>query len=152
MVIRDELYEIGIRQRRAMFGAEGAEGRVDTTTDLNDKLEDFVTRTTFGDIWQRPGLSLADRSKVTFAMLLASGKEHELRVHAVGALENGVSPIELREIALQGLLYCGIPAAVLGTRVLREVFEASGIGELLDDEAESTRAGRSHPDVTTADA
>ena len=53
MVIRDELYEIGIRQRRAMFGAEGAEGRVDTTTDLNDKLEDFVTRTTFGPFRRR---------------------------------------------------------------------------------------------------
>lgn len=151
MVIRDELYEIGLRQRRDMFGMKGAEERVDTTTDLNDKLEDFVTRTTFGDVWQRPGLSLAGRSSVTFAMLLASGKEHELRVHAEGALENGVSPIELREIVLQGLLYCGIPAAVLGVRVLREVFDARGIGDVLDGEADATRAGRT-PEHATSNA
>jgi 4-carboxymuconolactone decarboxylase len=149
VVIRDDLYEIGIRQRRVMFGPQGAEARVESTTDLNDKLEDFVTRTTFGDIWQRPGLSLAARSEVTFAMLLANGKEHELRVHAEGALENGVSPIELREIVLQSLLYCGIPAAVLGVRVLREVFEARGISEVLDGEAETARATRT-PATTDA--
>ncbi|MCR2764015.1 carboxymuconolactone decarboxylase family protein [Microbacterium sp. zg.B48] len=151
MVIRDELYDIGMQQRRAMFGTQGAEARVDTTTDLNDKLEDFVTRTTFGDVWQRPGLSLAARSEVTFAMLLANGREHELRVHAEGALENGVSPIELREIVLQGLLYCGIPAGVLGVRVLREVFEARGIGDALDGEADATRAARS-PASTRAES
>lgn len=140
MVIRDERYDLGIAQRRLMFGHAGAEGRVDSTTDLNDKLEDFVTRDTFGDLWQRPGLSIKDRSKVTFAMLAATGREHELRVHARGALANGVTPIELREIGLQALHYCGIPAGVSAMRGLDEVFREIGVGPELDGEADRTRA------------
>ncbi len=143
MVVQDELYEIGIRQRRAMFGAAGAEERVGSTTGLDDKVEDFVTRTTFGDIWQRPGLGLADRSRATFAMLIATGKSHEARVHARGALANGVTPVELREIVLQALLYCGIPAAVEGLRALGEVFAEAGISLDLDGEAERTRSAPS---------
>lgn len=140
MVIKDDAYVAGINQRRAMFGPAGAEGVVDATTDVNDKLEDFVTRQTFGDLWQRPGLSLKDRSKVTFAMLVANGRTHELRVHARGAIANGVSPVELREIVLHALHYCGIPAAVGGMQGIKEVFADLGIGPDLDGEAERTRA------------
>jgi 4-carboxymuconolactone decarboxylase len=142
LVIRDELYEIGIEQRRKMFGTPGADAVVDHTTGVNDKIEDFVTRLTFGDVWQRPGLSIKDRSKVTFAMLVATGKPHELRVHARGAIANGVTPIELREIVLQALLYCGIPAAVEGIRGLNDVFRDLGIPPILDGEAEETRRYR----------
>lgn len=144
MVIRDELYEQGIAQRREMFGDAGADAQVDHTTALNDKLQDFVTRNCFGDIWQRPGLSLTDRSKVTFAMLVASGKSHEMRIHAQGAIANGVSPVELREIAIHSLLYCGIPASVEAHRALEEVFTNLGV-ELDDDAAVAppAAAGRS---------
>lgn len=135
MVIQDELYEIGIRQRRAMFGSAGAEDQVEHTTDLNDKLQDFVTRNCFGDIWQRDGLSIPDRSKVTVAMLVATGKSHEMRVHARGAIENGVSPLELREIVVQSILYCGIPAAAEGLRVLEDVFAEMQVGASLDGES-----------------
>jgi len=140
MVIRDDAYVVGLNQRRAMFGSAGAEKIVDHTTDINDKIEDFVTRETFGDLWQRPGLSLRDRSKVTFAMLVANGRVHEMRVHARGAIANGVSPVELREIVLHALHYCGVPAGVEGTRALTEVFADLGIGPELDGEAERTRA------------
>jgi len=134
MVIRDELYDVGIAQRRAMFGPEGAEDQVDNTNWLNDKIQDFVTRNCFGDIWQRPGLSLADRSKVTFAMLIAAGKPHETRIHARGALANGVSPLELREIAVHAILYCGIPAAVDGIQALDDVLTEKGI--VIDNETD----------------
>lgn len=140
MVIKDDAYVAGINQRRAMFGSAGAEGVVDATTDINDKLEDFVTRETFGDLWQRPGLSLKDRSKITFAMLVATHRGPELRVHARGAIANGVTPVELREIVLHGLHYCGIPAAVDGARGLKEVFAELGIGPEFDGEAERSRA------------
>lgn len=137
-MIQDELYEIGIAQRRHMFGVAGAEDQVENTTDLNDKLQDYVTRTCFGDIWQRPGLSIRDRSVATFAMLVAAGKPHEMRVHVRGALENGVSPVELREIAVHSLLYCGIPAANEGLRAIEDVFAERGIAAWLDGEAGGT--------------
>lgn len=123
-----------------MFGPAGADNIVDNTTDVNEKLEDFVTRTCFGDIWQRPGLELADRSKVTLAMLLATGKTHEIRVHMRGALQNGVTPLQLREIVVHSVLYCGIPTAVEGVRAMNEVFADLGISTELDGEAATNRA------------
>lgn len=124
-----------------MFGAAGADAQVDNTTALNDKLQDYVTRSCFGDIWQRPGLSLRDRSAVTFAMLIATGKSHEMRVHAEGAIANGLTPVELREIAVHSLLYCGIPASVEAHRALEEVFAGMGLA-LDDDEIDATASVR----------
>jgi len=135
-VLRDELYEIGLAQRHAMFGPAAAEDQVEHTTDLNDKLQEYVTRTCFGDIWQREGLSLDLRSMITVAMLIASAKPHEIRVHLNGALANGVTPLQLREIVVHSILYCGIPSAVEGMRALEEVLTARGIAFSLDGEAE----------------
>lgn len=126
-MIRDELYDKGLEQRRTMFGPGGAEDQVEHTTDINDKLQDFVTRNCFGDIWQREGLSTADRSKITIAMLLATGKAHETRIHIRGGLANGLSVEEIREIALHSILYCGIPSAVDGIRALEEIMAEQGL-------------------------
>ncbi|UOR00552.1 carboxymuconolactone decarboxylase family protein [Leucobacter allii] len=134
-MIQDELYEKGLTQRRRMFGPQGAEDQVEHTSDLNDKLQEFVTRTCFGDIWQRDGLSYAERSRITFAMLIAQGKSHELRIHARGALANGATPLELREVIVHSILYCGIPAAVDGLRALEEVLVERGIAFDVDGEA-----------------
>lgn len=135
MLIQDELYAIGLKQRNKMFGVEGAEEQVENTTDLNDKLQDFVTRYCFGDIWQREGLSYAERSKITFAMLIAQGKSHELRIHARGALANGVTVQELREVVIHSILYCGIPAAVEGLRAVEEIMASSGLPNDIDGES-----------------
>lgn len=135
MVIRDSQHDVGLKQRRAMFGVEGAEDQVHHTTDLNDKLQDFVTRYCFGDIWQREGLSVQERSKITIAMLIAQGKDHELRVHLRGGLANGLTPLQLREIAVHSVLYCGIPASNEGLRALAEVLEEKGISFEMDGES-----------------
>lgn len=144
MIKDDPLFEAGIAQRRHMFGPAGAEGQVDNTTDLDDKLQDFVTRYCFGDIWQRPGLSMADRSKITLAMLIATGKPHEIRVHLRGAVANGVTPIELRELVVHSILYCGIPAAVEGMRALSEILAEQGIELSLDGEAATPVSGKAN--------
>ncbi|MFC7402939.1 carboxymuconolactone decarboxylase family protein [Citricoccus sp. GCM10030269] len=138
MVIRDAQHDVGLEQRRKMFGIEGAEDQVHHTTDLNDKLQDFVTRYCFGDIWQREGLSIPDRSKITIAMLIAQGNEQELRVHLRGALANGLTPLQLREIAVHAVLYCGIPASNEGLRALAEVLEEKGLPFEMDGEAQRT--------------
>ncbi|MGO1183525.1 MAG: carboxymuconolactone decarboxylase family protein [Micrococcaceae bacterium] len=100
------------------------------TTELDDRMQEFVTRTCFGDIWQREGLSIKDRSKITIAMMIATGKAHELRIHLRGGINNGLTALELREIALHSILYCGIPAGVEGIRALEEVLAEFENGEL----------------------
>ncbi|MFM2475347.1 carboxymuconolactone decarboxylase family protein [Burkholderia cenocepacia] len=118
-MIRDELYDAGLDLRRAMFGAAGAEAQTEATTDVDDKLQEIVTRWCFGDVWQRAGLSTRDRSLITVAMLVALGRAHEIRIHLRGAEANGLSDEELREVMLHAILYCGIPAGVDGIRHLQ---------------------------------
>jgi 4-carboxymuconolactone decarboxylase len=138
MIIRDSMYDLGIELRRTMFGAAGAEGQVGIATDVDEKLQDFVTRYCFGDIWQRPGLDLSDRSKITLAILIATGKSPQIRLHMRGALENGVSPVELREVVIHSMLYCGIPAAVEGISALYEVLDEKDIDTKIDDDPNNT--------------
>lgn len=120
-MIHDELYDNGLELRRAMFGPGGADEQVGATTDLDDKIQDIVTRYCFGDIWQRPVLGLRNRSLITLAMLVALGRPHEIRIHLRGAISNGVSTDEIRELMIHSFLYCGLPAAVDGLRAFEEV-------------------------------
>lgn len=125
-MIKDELYDAGLGLRREMFGSAGAEGQVEHTSELDDKLQEIVTRNCFGDIWQRDGLERRTRSLITVAMLVALGRSHELRIHINGALANGVSVLELREVMLHSYLYCGIPAAVEGIYTLAKIAAERG--------------------------
>ncbi len=120
-MIKDNLYDAGLELRRAMFGPAGAEDQVENTTDLNDKLQEVVTRYCFGDIWQREGLDKKTRSLLTLGMLVALGRSHEIRIHLRGGLSNGLTEEEIRETMLHSFLYCGIPAAVDGLRAAEEV-------------------------------
>ena len=117
-MLEDSTFDAGIELRRQMFGEAGADGQIYSTTELNDKLQEIVTRWCFGDLWVREELPLKVRSMITVAMLIALGRAPELNIHMRGALANGVTDVELREIALHAILYCGIPAGVEGIRTL----------------------------------
>jgi 4-carboxymuconolactone decarboxylase len=119
-MIKDSYYDAGVELRQAMWGP-GALDQITSATEVTDKLQDIVTRFCFGDVWQREGLSLRERSLVTVAMLIALNRPHELRIHMEGALANGATEEELREVALQSVLYAGIPAGVGGIRTLDEL-------------------------------
>lgn len=132
-MIADSNLDAGLDLRRQMFGEAGAEGQVFSTTELNDKLQEIVTRWCFGDLWQREELPPKIRSMITVAMLLALGRAPELNIHMRGALANGVTEVELREIALHSILYCGIPAGAEGVRMLEGILkELRPESELLD--------------------
>lgn len=117
-MLEDSTFDSGIELRRRMFGEAGADAQIYATTELNDKLQEIVTRWCFGDLWSREELPLKTRSMITVAMLIALGRSHELNIHIRGALANGVTEVELREIALHAILYCGIPAGNDGIRTL----------------------------------
>lgn len=119
-MIKDEYYDAGVELREAMWGP-GALDQITSATEVTDKLQDIVTRFCFGDVWQREGLSLRERSLVTVAMLIALNRPHELRIHMEGALANGATEVELREVALHSVLYAGIPAGVGGVKTLDEL-------------------------------
>ncbi|MFO1505108.1 MAG: carboxymuconolactone decarboxylase family protein [Steroidobacteraceae bacterium] len=118
---RDQAYDAGMAVRREMFGAAGAEQRIAQATDFNRPFEELVTRYCFGDVWSRPGIDRRTRSLITLAALTALSKPNQLRVHVAGALANGATIDEIREVLLHTSVYAGIPAGVEAFNAAAEV-------------------------------
>ena len=114
-------YERGIEVRRAVLGDEHVDRAIARTTDFTAEFQDLITRYAWGEIWTRPGLDRRTRSCITLTALVASGREHELAMHLRGALRNGLTPDEIKEVLLQTAIYCGVPAANAAFAVAQEV-------------------------------
>jgi 4-carboxymuconolactone decarboxylase len=119
----------GMRVRRAVLGDEHVDRAVATTTSFTEPFQDFITRYAWGDIWSRPGLSRAERSMITLAMLAALQHENELAMHVRAALRNGLSPEQIQEVLLQVAVYAGVPAANRAFAVAQRVLSEVGAGE-----------------------
>lgn len=120
----NEAAERGRQLREQIFGAEGMKSLLEAD-DFTLPLQDAVTRICFGEVWSRSGLSLKIRSMLTIAMLVAQSCPAQLRNHVKGAIANGVSKEEIREILLHATLYAGLPAGADSWReaaaALREI-------------------------------
>lgn len=117
-----ERYEAGLAVRKAVLGAEYVEKALANVDDFSAPLQSLVTENAWGTVWTREGLSRRDRSLITVAMLIALNRPHEIKLHLRGAINNGLSREEIRELLLQAGVYCGMPAAVDAFRLAREVF------------------------------
>lgn len=126
--MNQERFDDGLALRREMFGPQGAEVQIEAATDFTRPLQELVTEHCFGTIWQRPGFSKRERSLLTLAMLAALGRSHEIGIHTHGALANGVTEEELRELFLHVSLYCGIPASVDCFRVAQPILAQRAAG------------------------
>jgi len=100
----------GMTVRREVLGDEYVDRAVAATTSFTQPFQDFITRYAWGEIWSRPGLSRAERSMVTLAVLAAMQHEHELAMHIGAALRNGLEAEQIGEVLLQVALYAGVPA------------------------------------------
>lgn len=118
-----EKFDTGMDLRRDMFGPAGAEQAFAAASEFGKPLQEVVTEFCFGDIWQREGLTRRERSMLTVALLVGSGRPAQLPTHIRGAIANGVTKDELREIFLHSLLYVGIPAAVEATAICEKTLE-----------------------------
>jgi 4-carboxymuconolactone decarboxylase len=120
----DATFQAGIDTRMQVMGAEFVDRAFGNATEYTLPMQEFITRNAWGNVWQRPGLDLKTRSLVTVAMLTALGKQHELKGHVRGALNNGATPEELREVMLHATVYCGFPSAIDAFRTVTEVVES----------------------------
>jgi 4-carboxymuconolactone decarboxylase len=116
-----ELNERGLKLRRQIFGDGTVERRMKAAGDFGAPLQTLVNAVAYGDIWSRPGLPLKIRSLAALAMTAALNRPEEFRVHMRGALANGCTPDEIREILLMIAIYAGIPAANDVHRIAHEV-------------------------------
>ena len=115
-------YEKGLEVRSAVLGKEYVENSLRTADEFNKPFQELVTEYCWGAVWGREGLPRKTRSMLNIAMIGILNRPHELRLHLRGALRNGVSKDEIREILMQVAIYGGVPAAVDSFRIAREVF------------------------------
>jgi 4-carboxymuconolactone decarboxylase len=120
--MNDELFERGLEIRKAVLGAEFVEKSIASADEFNMPMQRLVTEYCWGAVWGREELPRKIRSMLNLAMISALNRPHELKMHVGGALRNGVSKAEIREVLLQVAIYCGVPAAVDAFRVAREAF------------------------------
>ena len=106
----DELHKRGLELRTRMFGEAAVKARGDALGDFGAPLQHIINAYVYGDVWSRDGLGGRERSIAMIAMTAALNRPAELKVHLNGALKNGVTPEEIREVLLLITLYCGIPA------------------------------------------
>lgn len=119
---RGEKFERGLETRRAVLGDAYVDKAVGNADDFNWAMQQLTTEYCWDHIWNRPGLDRRSRSILNLGMLAALNRPHEFKAHLRGALNNGISRDEIREILLQIACYVGIPAGVDSFRLARELF------------------------------
>jgi 4-carboxymuconolactone decarboxylase len=122
-----ELFDKGLQTRREVLGAEYVDASIKNADEFNMEMQEHVTQYCWGDIWNRPGLDRRTRSFLNLAMLTALNRPHEIKLHVRGAINNGLTKDEIKEVFLQSAIYCGVPAAIDSFRTAKEVFKEMGI-------------------------
>jgi 4-carboxymuconolactone decarboxylase len=122
-----ELFENGLKTRREVLGAEYVDNAIKNADEFTMPMQELVTQYCWGDIWNRPGLDRRTRSFLNLAMITALNRPHELKLHVRGAINNGLTKDEIKEVFLQTAIYCGVPAAIDAFRVAKEAFKEMGI-------------------------
>ncbi len=119
-----ELFKKGMEIRRAVVGAEYVDKSMASADEFTMPLQELVTEYCWGAVWGREELPRKTRSMLNLAMISILNRPHELKLHINGALRNGVTREEIREVFLQVGIYAGVPAAIDSFRIAREVFES----------------------------
>ncbi|PLP96733.1 4-carboxymuconolactone decarboxylase [Cupriavidus pauculus] len=125
--MNQELFDKGLKTRREVLGSEYVDASLKNADDFNREMQELVTQYCWGDVWNRPGLERRTRSFLNLAMIAALNRPHELKLHVRGAINNGLTKDEVKEVFLQVAIYCGVPAAIDSFRIAREVFKEMGI-------------------------
>jgi 4-carboxymuconolactone decarboxylase len=121
-----ELLKRGLTVRKEIFGPDAVDKRMGALGEFGQPLQELINTYGYGDIWSRPGLERKVRSLVVIGMNAAINRPAEFKVHVNGALNNGCTPEEIREVCLTVALYAGIPAANDAHRIALEVFKERG--------------------------
>jgi 4-carboxymuconolactone decarboxylase len=117
-----ERFAKGLEVRRAVLGDKHVNRSLEKRNSFTEEFQDLVTRYAWGEMWTRPVLPRDTRSLITLAMLIALNRGDEIRLHLRGALNNGVTRDQIKELFLQAAIYCGVPAANTAFHAAEEIF------------------------------
>jgi len=124
-----ELWDKGLAVRKEVLGAEYVERQLKAVDDFGMPMQELVTQSCWGWLWTRPQLPRKMRSLVNLGMLSALNRPNEFKTHVKGALTNGCTREEIREVLLQVAVYCGMPAGVEAFRLAREAMAEAEAGK-----------------------
>jgi 4-carboxymuconolactone decarboxylase len=122
-MMNKEYFDRGMKIRKEVLGAEYVEKSFAAADDFNRPLQELVTEYCWGAVWGRDELPKKTRSMLNLAMISVLNRPHELKIHVKGAIKNGCTKDEIREVLLQVAIYGGVPAAVDSFRIAREAFK-----------------------------
>lgn len=118
-----EQWEKGLAVRKEVMGSDYVERQLSTADDFNMPMQELVTEACWGALWARPDMPRKTRSLVNLGILSALNRPTEFKAHVKGALKNGCTKEEIREVLLQVAVYCGMPAGVEAFRLAREAMQ-----------------------------
>ena len=121
-----DLFERGLTLRREVLGAEYVDKSLQSANDFMMAFQRITTEWCWGYAWTRPGLDKKTRSLVNLAMLTALNRAPEIKLHVRGAITNGVTVDEIKEVLLHATIYCGIPAGLDAFKAANEVLKEMG--------------------------
>lgn len=121
--IENENFLKGLEVRKAVLGSNHVERSLESADEFNTAMQQLTTEYCWGWLWNREGLERKQRSLINIAILTALAKPHELKLHVQGALRNGCTQEEIREVILQCAIYCGVPAAIDSFRTAKEAID-----------------------------
>jgi 4-carboxymuconolactone decarboxylase len=127
-VNENEGFKAGLAVRKKVLGEQYVNDAMSKVDSFTEPLQQYLTEHAWGATWVREGLSLKTRSMLNLAMLAAINRQHELKIHVRGALNNGVTKEEIQEIFLHVGVYCGAPAALDGFKTAQQVFKEDAEG------------------------
>jgi 4-carboxymuconolactone decarboxylase len=122
-----EVFDQGMRNRSAVLGAEHVAKSLDAASEFSRPLQELVTEYCWGVVWSRPGLDFRTRSLLNLGLLAAMNRQAELASHVRGAINNGCTVEEVREVLIHAAVYCGVPAALEATRTAEAVLQSLGV-------------------------
>jgi len=121
-----ERFNAGMKVRRRVLGDAHVDRALASRDELTSEFQDLLTRYAWGEIWTRPGLDERTRRLLVLAMLVALGRDAELKMHLNAAFDSGMSAEDVKEVFLQAAVYCGLPAANNAFRLAQDVLTSRG--------------------------
>lgn len=116
-------FKAGLAVRKQVLGDDYVNNSLANADDFTEPLQQYLTEHAWGAVWVREGLSRKTRSMLNLAILTAINRPNELKLHIRGAINNGVTKEEMREIFLHCGVYCGAPAALDSFKLAQQVFK-----------------------------
>jgi 4-carboxymuconolactone decarboxylase len=121
-----ERFNAGMKVRRRVLGDAHVDRALASRDELTSEFQNLLTRYAWGEIWTRPGLDERTRRLLVLAMLVALGRDAELKMHLNAAFDSGMSADDVKEVFLQAAVYCGLPAANNAFRLAQDVLTGRG--------------------------